>query len=116
MYIEIKNDKLISWCENPYMDYEFVDINYSTFDPEKYKIIKGKIVDITGTKEYLSKKQQEQKQADTKTLLAQIDELDKKRIRAICEPEVKNEATGQTWLEFYTEQIQMRRAELEDLK
>jgi hypothetical protein len=41
--------------------------------------------------------------------LAQIEEeladLDMKRIRAMCEPEIKDEATGQTWLEYYNAQV-----------
>jgi len=39
-------------------------------------------------------------------LQAQIDELDKKRIRAGFEPTLKDETSGQTWLEYYTLQIQ----------
>lgn len=48
-------------------------------------------------------------------LQSQIDELDKKRIRAGFEPTVKNEATGQTWLEYYTEQIQDLRNQIANL-
>ena len=43
-------------------------------------------------------------------LQAQIDELDKKRIRAIAEPELKD--GEQTWLEFYTLQIQELREQI----
>lgn len=46
---------------------------------------------------------------------SQIDELDKKRIRAGFEPVVKDDATGQTWLEYYTEQIQYLRNQIADL-
>lgn len=45
-------------------------------------------------------------------LQAQIDELDKKRIRAIAEPTIKDTTTEQTWLEFYNAQIQDLRAQL----
>lgn len=45
-------------------------------------------------------------------LQAQIDELDKKSIRALREPSVKDESTGQTWLEFYNAQIQDLREQL----
>ena len=33
-------------------------------------------------------------------------QIDEKRILAICEPTVKDEATGQTWLEYYNLQVQ----------
>lgn len=45
-------------------------------------------------------------------LLSQIDEFDKKRVRAIAEPSVKDATTGQTWLEFYNAQIQDLRTQL----
>ena len=40
----------------------------------------------------------------------QLDELDKKRIRAVCEPSMKTET--QSWLEFYNEEIQKLREQL----
>ena len=46
-------------------------------------------------------------------LLDQIDELDKKRIRAVCEPSQKDE--NQTWLEYYTNQIIELRQQLQEL-
>lgn len=46
-------------------------------------------------------------------LIAQIDELDKKRIRAICEPEQKTENVS--WLEFYTAQIVELRKQLQEV-
>jgi len=44
-----------------------------------------------------------------------LEELDAKRIRAICENEVKNSETGETWLEYYNKQISDLRAELSSL-
>ena len=32
-----------------------------------------------------------------------LDELDKKRVRAMCEPSMKNET--QSWLDFYNQQV-----------
>lgn len=40
-----------------------------------------------------------------KTIKKQIEDLDIKRIRAICEPSIKDEITGETWLDFYNTQI-----------
>lgn len=44
----------------------------------------------------------------------QLDELDKKRIRAVCEP--SNGIGGQSWLEYYNKQAQNLRAELQELE
>ncbi|MBQ3311142.1 hypothetical protein IJG72_03610 [bacterium] len=40
----------------------------------------------------------------------QLDELDKKRIRAVCEPSMKTE--NQSWLEYYNQEVQALRAQL----
>lgn len=54
-----------------------------------------------------------EKQVRKSELQAQIDEIDKKRIRAIAEPVLKD--GGKTWLEYYTEQIQELRAQILEL-
>lgn len=105
MYVEIKDDKLLSWCEKPYLDYVYVDIDHKTFEPEKYAVIEGVLTDISETPEYQQKAVQVEKDAKTADLKSQIAELDTKRIRAICEPALKDAQNGQTWLEYYTAQI-----------
>ena len=75
----------------------------------------GFVIDITDTEEYKEKIRQEENQTKKATLQLQIDELDKRRIRAICEPEVKDTTTGQTWLEYYTLQIQELREEISNI-
>lgn len=47
-----------------------------------------------------------------KTLQNKINELELKRVRALAEPGVKDESTGQTYLEYYTEQIVELRKQL----
>ena len=42
-------------------------------------------------------------------------ELDSKRIRAICEPSIKDETTGETWLDYYNSQVKVLREELKNL-
>lgn len=115
MYIEIKENKLLSYCEKPYLDYQFVNIDYSTFDPEKYEVKEGVLVDISSTEEYKAKVTEAEKAEKKAQLFAQISELDLKSIRAMRENEIKDEATGQTWLEHYTLKIQELRAELAEL-
>lgn len=41
--------------------------------------------------------------------------LDIKRIRAICEPEIKDEETGETWLDYYNAEIQSLRNQIQNL-
>ena len=47
--------------------------------------------------------EQEAKTQQKQELQRQIDELDKKRIRAVCEPSMKT--STQSWLEYYNEQV-----------
>lgn len=42
--------------------------------------------------------------------------LDEQRIRAIAEPSVKDELTGETWLEYYNAQAALLRDELSRLE
>ena len=46
----------------------------------------------------------------------QIDDIDKKRVRAICEPSVKDETTGETWLDYYNAQIHEIRSQIQTLQ
>jgi len=112
MYVEIKENKLLSWCEKPYLDYEYVDIGYETFDPEKYSVIGGVLTDISETEDYKTKISDREKAAKKAELQLQLDELDKKRVRAISEPALREEQNGQTWLEYYTEQIMAIREQI----
>lgn len=115
MYIEIKENKLLSWCEKPYLDYEYVDIDYASFDSNKYEVQNGQLVDISSTDEYKAKVAEAEKTARKAEVMVQIEEIDQKRIRAIAEPSVRDEITGQTWLEHYTEQVLALRAEMAEL-
>jgi len=112
MYVEIIDDKLTSWCQEPYLDYQKVDIDYSTFDSNKYSVVEGVLTDISSSDDYKSKVAAAQKIAKTAELTSQIEELDAKRIRAIAEPEIKDTATGQTWLEYYTQQVKELRVQI----
>jgi len=115
MYVEIKENKLLSWCKEPYLNYEYVEIDYSTFDPEKYSVIEGVLTDISDTEEYKTKATEAEKNLKIIELTTQIEELDKKRIRAISEPALKDSESGQTWLEYYTQQIQTLRTQISSL-
>lgn len=45
----------------------------------------------------------------------ELQELDRKRVRAICEPSVKDNSTGETWLEYYNSQIDVLRQKLKEV-
>lgn len=76
------------------------------------EVINGQIVDISETPEYKQKVLAEQNLIKKAKLQMQIDLLDSKRIRAIAEPKLKDSESGQTWLEYYTQQIQGLRAQI----
>ena len=58
---------------------------------------------------------EQEKKSKINELLEQIKTLDEKRIRAVCEPSVKDEITGQTWLDYYNSQINDLRQKLSEV-
>ena len=67
------------------------------------KIVNGEATDISETPEYIAEQEAKAKEAKRIEIQKQIDEIDKKRIRALAEGGEKE--TGLTWLEYYNEQI-----------
>jgi hypothetical protein len=63
--------------------------------------------------EYLNQKNKEKRK---KEIIFLLKELDEKRIRAICEPSIKDETSGETWLDYYNLQVQNLREELSNLQ
>lgn len=84
-------------------------------DLDKFRYINEEIVDISDTQEYLDKQSQREKDKKIADFKSQIEELDKKRIRALAEPLLKDAQSGQTWLEYYTQQIIALRAQISSL-
>jgi len=116
MYVEIKENKLLSWCENPYLDYEFVDINYSTFDPDKYEIQNNQLIDISQTQEYIAEQTAKENAIKKVELQNQIDELEKSQPRAIREIALNKSvdfAMGK--LQSIDEQIQDLRTQINEI-
>ena len=86
MYVEIKENKLISWCDYQYNDdYEFVEIDIATFDPSKYEVTDGILVDISQSPEYIEKKRIEALQIHNAKIKNQIEELELSQNRALRE-------------------------------
>lgn len=78
----------------------------------KWDIIDGVFTDVTATETYKTKVAEEEKNSKKKELNLQIEALDLKRIRAVTEPQLKDGISGQTWLEYYTKQIQALRTQI----
>lgn len=70
---------------------------------------------LIATDDYKAKVTAQENLLKKAELQAQIDALDSKSIRALREGGIKDEATGQTWLVYYTEQIQSLRAQIASL-
>lgn len=64
---------------------------------------------------YEQEVQNMQRQAQIQQLTDEIAEIDLKRIRAICEPEVKDTETGETWLDYYNSQVITLREQIQEL-
>lgn len=84
-------------------------------NPDKYKKVESFLVDISNTdeyKEFLKNKEIEKRKIEIERELL---ELDSKRVRAICEPSIKDETTGETWLDYYNTKVLDLRKELSEL-
>ena len=71
---------------------------------------------LESEEEYTTRKNNENIQSEIDSINNQINEIDIKRIRAICEPSIKDEATGETWLDFYNAQILALRNQIQTLQ
>ena len=65
---------------------------------------------------YENEQQEKVRQEKITELKNKLDELDIKRIRAVCENEIKDEKTGQTWLEYYNTKVIEYRNQLSELQ
>ena len=82
---------------------------YALFEYEKVE--NYQIVDLRGTEEYEAEQAEIRQKERKEEILNELNLLDQKRIRAICEPEVLRD-DGKTWLEYYNAQIFILREEL----
>lgn len=82
------------------------------FNEGKGRIQDNTIVDISDTDGYKVKVNTQQDLIQKADLKSQIELLDTKRIRAIAEPSIKDTTTGQTWLDYYTQQIAILRSQI----
>ncbi len=85
-------------------------------DEEYQEYLEGKRIWQLGklviNPDYEAEQAEKERIAHIKEIKTQLDELDKKRIRAMCEP--SEYAKGVSWLEYYNQQAQSLRAELQE--
>jgi len=65
--------------------------------------------------EYEYKKAKKEKEILIEKIKKEIEETDLKRIRAICEPSIKDETINQSWLEYYNDEILKLREKINQL-
>lgn len=82
-------------------------------NPSKYIFKDNKIVE---NPDYTEVKTRNSALEEIDQLKLELNSLDTKRIRAVCENEVKDSETGQTWLEYYNEQVFQLRERLNVLE
>ncbi len=84
-------------------------------NPDKYKKIKNSLVDISNTEEYAELLHSKEVAIRKIEIERELLDLDSKRVRAMCEPSVRNEESGETWLDYYNKQVALLRDEYNNL-
>jgi len=102
---------LISEDQRDYIDSNIGKLIYDEMQEGIWIEPKG-VVDVSDSNEFKNKMAQVEKEVKIEELQSQIGAIDVKRIRAIAEPQLKDAQSGETWLEYYTQQIQSIRAEI----
>lgn len=95
----------------------YTEIERENFIVEQNHNLGYEIIETETALEALGKTEeelQEIKKENTKFQIEkQLEKLDKKRIRAVCEPSMKTET--QSWLDFYNEEIKQLRKSLANI-
>ena len=123
VYPPQNKDNILNYNQNPSLLEADGYIDYTEEEMALYEKGEGysfnensRIIDISETAEYKVKVSATEAEEKNQDLQFQICEIDRKRIRAICEPSVKDKATGQTWLEYYNLQIKDLRNQIAELE
>lgn len=119
-YIFVEDEKINGCGEAPILNeeainYEVTEDIYNSFvqTPDKYIYQNGAVIE---NPDYESIEQQKEISHRIEEIMLELDEIDSKRIRAICEDEIKDAETGETWLEYYNNQVIKLREELDSLE
>ena len=97
------NEKYFKSIGMELLDVEKSDIDLQWYLSEKCPMKTDRQKEIEGIEKQIEEINEE------------LNGLDIKRIRAICEPSIKDEETGETWLDYYNAEIQSLRNQIQDL-
>lgn len=82
-------------------------------DNDKYIYSEEKIIPNPNYEKILKERNKSEKISE---IIEKLNELDSKRIRAVCENQIKDTQTGETWLEYYNSQANELRNELQAIE
>lgn len=82
-------------------------------DNDKYIYSEEKIIPNPNYEKILKERNKSEK---ISKIIEKLNELDNKRIRAVCENQIKDTQTGETWLEYYNSQANKLRNELQAIE
>lgn len=82
-------------------------------DNDKYIYSEEKIIPNPNYEKILKERNKSEK---ISKIIEKLNELDSKRIRAVCENQIKDTQTGETWLEYYNSQANKLRNELQAIE
>ena len=115
MYYILENDKIVLFDENyerlvktlefmpQYQHLEIEETNRPIIDFE-----------FADTEEWQAKQKQKEQEEKKQQILLELDKIDSKRIRAICEGG-ENPQTQEPWLDYYNKQAQELRDQLTNI-
>ncbi len=119
-YLYVENGQVngageLEQLDESVINFEVSDEIYNNYLSEKYRYIysDGNIIE---NPQYENEKQKAVISQRIVEIHNELNDLDKKRIRAVCESEVKDSQTGQTWLEYYNSLVVDLREELTALE
>lgn len=116
--IPVSENEWLSLINDQCIGKRIVSDNISVFTtdiPDKYYIDENGLWQIRNDEELKNLNEAKEKEQKINELKKELSDLDTKRIRAICEPCIKNEETGETWLDYYNLQIISLRSQLSEL-
>ena len=119
-YIYIENGKIngagqAKVLNENILNYETTQLIFEDYIENKNKYIWDETTQtIINNPNYEQEQIQKEAERKIEELKLKLEELDKQRIRALCEP--SNRTDDQTWLEYYNEQIIEIRKELQSLQ
>ena len=91
----------------------YTEIERENFIVEQNHNLGYEIIETETALEALGKTAEELQEIKKENTKFRIEKLDKKRIRAVCEPSMKTET--QSWLDFYNEEIKQLRKSLANI-